>query len=374
MNAGAGLRLRGMVRKEWLQVIRDPSSIAIAFVLPLLLLLIFGYGVSLDSKHIPIALVAEHPGPQSASFLGGFEQSPYFSPVTVPSIQEAETLLRQNRVDGIVWLRDNFDRDYLRRESPPISVLVNGVDANTGRLVEGYIQAIWFGWLEQNAELAGRELRAPVELEQRIWFNPQVRSTDFLVPGVLAVIMTLIGALLTALVITREWERGTMEALLVTRITVVELLLGKLIPYFVLGMGGLTLSLLMARFLFHVPMRGSLWLLIAASALFLLVALGMGLFISTLVRSQFVAALVALVSTFLPAFILSGFIFDIQSMPLPIQGVTHLIAARYYVSILQTLFLVGDVWSVVLPNSAALLAMAVFFLGLVWRRTRKNLE
>ena len=374
MNAGAGLRLRGMVRKEWLQVVRDPSSIAIAFVLPLLLLLIFGYGVSLDSKHIPIALVAEHPGPQSTSFLGGFEQSPYFSPVTVPSIQEAEILLRQNRVDGIVWLRDNFDRDYLRRDSPPISILVNGVDANTGRLVEGYVQAIWFGWLEQNAEQAGRKLRAPVELEQRIWFNPQVRSTDFLVPGVLAVIMTLIGALLTALVITREWERGTMEALLVTRISVFELLLGKVIPYFILGMGGLTLSLVMARFLFHVPMRGSLWLLIATSALFLLVALGMGLFISTLVRSQFVAALVALVSTFLPAFILSGFIFDIQSMPLPIQGVTHLIAARYYVSILQTLFLVGDVWSVVVPNSAALLVMAVFFLGLVWCRTRKNLE
>ncbi len=374
MNPGAGLRLRGMIRKEWLQVVRDPSSIAIAFALPLLLLLIFGYGVSLDSKHIPIALVADHPGPQTASFLGGFEQSPYFAPQTMTSIQQAETLLRQNRVDGIVWLRDNFDRDYLRRDSPPIAVIVNGVDANTGRLVQGYIQAIWFTWLEQQAELAGRELRAPVELEQRIWFNPQVRSTDFLVPGVLAVIMTLIGALLTALVITREWERGTMEALLVTRISAAELLLGKLIPYFILGLGGLTLSLVMAKFLFHVPMRGSLWLLVATSALFLLVALGMGLFISTMVRSQFVAALVALVSTFLPAFILSGFIFDIQSMPLPIQGVTHLIAARYYVSILQTLFLVGDVWSVVLPNAAALVLMAVFFLGLVWRRTRKNLE
>jgi ABC-2 type transport system permease protein len=213
-----------------------------------------------------------------------------------------------------------------------------------------------------------------VQLEQRIWYNPQVRSTDFLVPGVLAVIMTLIGALLTALVIAREWERGTMEALLVTRISVTELLLGKLIPYFILGMGGLLLSLFMAEVLFHVPLRGSLWLLLATSALFLLVALGMGLFISTLVRSQFVAALVALVSTFLPAFILSGFIFDIQSMPLIIQGITHLIAARYYVSILQTLFLVGDVWSVVLPNSAALLGMAVFFLGLVYRKTRKNLE
>ena len=165
-----------------------------------------------------------------------------------------------------------------------------------------------------------------------------------------------------------------MEALLVTRISVPELLLGKLIPYFILGMGGLLLSLLMAHFLFHVPLRGSIWLLVATSALFLLVALGMGLFISTLVRSQFVAALVALVSTFLPAFILSGFIFDINSMPVVIQAITHAIAARYYVAILQTLFLVGDVWSVVLPNAGALLLMALFFLGMVYRRTRKNLE
>jgi ABC-2 type transport system permease protein len=374
MKTGSLLRIKGMIRKEWLQVIRDPSSIAIAFFLPLLLLLIFGYGVSLDAKNVPIALVVEHPGAQTSSFSGGFFQSPYFSPVAMTSIQEAEVALRQSKVNGIVWLRQNFDRDFLRKESPPISVLVNGVDANTARLVEGYVQGIWFGWLEQEAERAGKKLQAPIQLEQRIWYNPQVRSTDFLVPGVLAVIMTLIGALLTALVIAREWERGTMEALLVTRISVTELLLGKLIPYFILGMGGLLLSLLMADVLFHVPLRSSIWLLLATSSLFLLVALGMGLFISTLVRSQFVAALVALVTTFLPAFILSGFIFDIQSMPVFIQGITHLIAARYYVSILQTLFLVGDVWSVVLPNSAALLVMAVFFLGLVYRKTRKNLE
>ncbi len=374
MKPGSLLRIQGMVRKEGLQIVRDPSSMAIAFFLPLLLLLIFGYGVSLDAKDISLALVVEHPGAKASSFTGGFLQSPYFAPVHMSSIQEAEAALREAKIDGIIWLRDTFDRDYLNKESPPISVLVNGIDANTARLVEGYVQGIWFGWLEQEAERAGKKIQSPVQLEQRIWFNPQVRSTDFLVPGVLAVIMTLIGALLTALVIAREWERGTMEALMVTRISVVELLLGKLIPYFILGMGGLCLSLVMAQFLFHVPLRGSLWLLLATSALFLLVALGMGLFISTVVRSQFVAALAALVSTFLPAFILSGFIFDIQSMPVVIQGITYLIAARYYVSILQTLFLVGDVWSIVLPNSAALLAMAVFFLGLVYRRTRKNLE
>jgi ABC-2 type transport system permease protein len=363
-----------MIRKEGLQVIRDPSSIAIAFFLPMLLLLIFGYGVSLDARDVRIGLVVEQADSQSLSFAGSFYQTPYFAPESFTSIQEAETALREAKVDGIIWLRHNFGSDYLRKDSPPIGVIVNGVDANTARLIEGYVQGIWFAWLEQQAERAGRKLQAPVLLEQRVWYNPQVRSTDFLVPGVLAVIMTLIGALLTALVIAREWERGTMEALLVTRISAPEILVGKLIPYFVLGMGGLLLSLVMAHFLFHVPIRGSLWLLLATSALFLWVALGMGFFISTIFRSQFVAALVAMVSTFLPAFILSGFIFDIQSAPQIIQVLTHLIAARYYVSILQTLFLVGDVWSVVLPNAAALVVMGLFFHGIVYRKTRKKLE
>jgi ABC-2 type transport system permease protein len=165
-----------------------------------------------------------------------------------------------------------------------------------------------------------------------------------------------------------------MEALLVTRISVAEILLGKLIPYFILGMGGLVLSLLMAHFLFHVPLRGSLWLMLAVSALFLLVALGMGFFISTIFKSQFVAALVAMVSTFLPAFILSGFIFDIDSMPQAVQALTYLIPARYFVSILQTVFLAGDVWAVILPNALALAFMAALFLGLTRRKARKRLE
>lgn len=374
MKPGRSMRLIGMMRKEWMQVIRDPSSIAIAFFLPIVLLLIFGYGVSLDARNIRVGLVVEQPEAASLSFTGGFYHTPYFAPSAYPSIQEAETALRQAEIDGIVWLRSDFGANYLRKDSPPIGLMVNGVDANTARLTEGYVQGIWFNWLEQQAELAGKRLTSPVKLEQRIWYNPAVRSTDFLVPGVLAVIMTLIGALLTALVIAREWERGTMEALLVTRISAPEILLGKLIPYFMLGMGGLALSLTMAHFLFHVPLRGSLWLLLASSALFLWVALGMGFFISTIFRSQFVAALVAMVSTFLPAFILSGFIFDIRSMPAVIQGLTHLIAARYYVTILQTLFLVGDVWSVIWPNAAALILMGLFFHGVVYRKTKKILQ
>jgi ABC-2 type transport system permease protein len=207
-----------------------------------------------------------------------------------------------------------------------------------------------------------------------VWFNSALRSRNYLVPGLIVVIMTLIGALLTAMVMAREWERGTMEALMVTPVAVREILLGKLIPYFVLGTGGMLLSVAMAVWLFGVPLRGSLWLLWLTASLFLLVALGMGLLISSMAKNQFVAGQLAIITTFLPAFLLSGFIFDIGSMPTVVQIITHLIAARYFVAIVTTLFLAGDVWSVVLPNAAALLLMAALFLGLTWRNTRKRLE
>jgi len=236
------------------------------------------------------------------------------------------------------------------------------------------VQGAWSGWLRQRSEAQGQELRIPVEVEHRVWFNSALRSRNYLVPGLVVVIMTLIGALLTALVMAREWERGTMEALMVTPAAVSEILLGKLIPYFVLGTGGMLLSVAMAVWLFGVPLRGSLWLLWLTASLFLLVALGMGLLISSVAKNQFIAGQLAIIVTFLPAFLLSGFIFDIGSMPAVVQAITHLIAARYFVAIATTLFLAGDVWSVVLPNALALLAMAVVFLGLTWRKTRKRLE
>jgi len=366
------MRLKGLMRKEVLQILRDPSSIGIAFLLPLVLLLIFGYGVSLDAEHVPLAVVVEQPTAQTADFTSGFALSAYFDPKGFSDIRSAEDALRKGEVDGIVWLRGDFSRKVLAGEDPDIGVFVNGVDANTSRIIEGYLQGVWSKW--QAAASPDRAPYLPVELEQRVWFNPGLRSRDFLVPGLVAVIMTLIGALLTAMVIAREWERGTMESLLVTPVRVSEILLGKLIPYFLLGMGGLLFSVGMAVWLFAVPLRGSLWVLLAASALFLLTALGMGLLISTVARNQFVAGQVAIVATFLPAFILSGFIFDINSMPAPIQLLTRILPARYYVAILQTVFLAGNIWPVVLLDGLALLAMGTFFLVLVRRKTRKRLQ
>jgi ABC-2 type transport system permease protein len=368
------MRLRGLMRKEAIQIVRDPSSIAIAFVLPLVLLLIFGYGVSLDAKHVPVGIVVDHPSPQTSAFTGSFQRSPYFDPHHFVHIQQAEDALRHGEIKGIIWMRGNFDEQLLSGETAPIGVFVNGVDANTARLVEGYIQGVWTTWLQDYARAQGKQLAIPVKLDQRVWFNPGLRSRDYLVPGLVAVIMTLIGALLTALVVAREWERGTMEALMVTPVAIREILLGKLVPYFILGMGGLLFSVAMAVWVFEVPLRGSFLLLLAASALFLLAALSMGLLISTLAKNQFVAGQAAILATFLPAFILSGFIFDIGSMPTPIQWLTQLIAARYYVAILQTVFLAGDVWSVTLGNALALIVITCVFMGLVRRRTRKRLE
>jgi ABC-type multidrug transport system permease subunit len=232
-------------------------------------------------------------------------------------------------ISGIVRLRTNFSRQQRQAGGAPIQVIVDGVDANTARLVEGYVEGAWGIWLAAQAAGRGETLQMPVDLQPRIWFNSELRSRNYLVPGLVAIIMTLIGALLTALVMAREWERGTMEALMVTPASMSEVLIGKLIAYFALGTGGMLLSVGMAVWLFEVPLRGSFWLLWACSSLFLLAALGMGLMISTLARSQFVAGQIAIIATFLPAFLPSGFMFDIDSMPAVVQVITHVVVALF---------------------------------------------
>ncbi|WP_246167776.1 ABC transporter permease [Propionivibrio limicola] len=367
-------RLKALVRKEFLQIVRDPSSIAIAFLMPLFLLLLFGYGVSLDTEHVPVAFVAEQPSADTDDFRSSLLGSRYFAIATLRTLPEAEQALREGRVNAIVRLRANFSERLRRADGAPIQIIVNGVDANTAQLTLGYLEGAWGNWLTRRVASRGGELTAPVQLEQRVWFNSELKSRNFLVPGLVAIVMTLIGTLLTALVMAREWERGTLEALLVTPTRMSEILLGKIIAYFTLGTGGMLISVGLAVWLFGVPLRGSFWLLWTCASLFLLAALGMGLAISTVARNQFVAGQLAIVGTFLPAFLLSGFIFDIDSMPAAVQGVTHVIVARYFVTIVQTLFLAGDVWSVVLPNALALLAMAAFFLAVTWRKSRKRLE
>jgi ABC-2 type transport system permease protein len=368
------LRLRGLIRKESLQIIRDPSSIGIAFFLPVLLLLLFGYGVSLDAREVGIALVVEQPGPEASSLISGFRHSEYFSPRVMLSIQEAQRAMMEREVDGIIWLRADFARELRSGRGAPVAVIVNGVDANKARLISGYVNGVWMQWLSRIAAEMGRPLHVPVNIEQRIWYNPAVRSRNYLVPGLIAVIMTLIGAMLTSMVVAREWERGTMEALLVTPVRIQEILIGKIVPYFILGMGGMLLSVIMAVFLFHVPLHGSLPALTVASALFMLTCIAMGLLISTAAGTQFVAGQVAIVVTFLPAFILSGFIFDIGSMPVVIRWVTHIVPATYFVAIVQTIFLAGDVWPIFFINCGWLVVMAAVFFLIIRKKSHKRLR
>jgi ABC-2 type transport system permease protein len=378
-SSGSLRRIAALVRKESWQIARDPSSYLIAGLLPLLLLVIFGYGVSLDLRRIPVGLVVEQASPEADSLAASFRNSRFFTVRLVRHRAEVEDDLATGRLKGVVVLAADFADRLGRGESAPVQILVDGSDPNTAGLVENYAQGVWRNWLQQESvsasSLAVRSASAPLVMaEPRVWFNPEVNSRNFLVPGAVAIIMTLIGTLLTALVVAREWERGTMEALMATPLGRAEFLLGKLLPYFVLGMAAMGLSVAVAVAFFDVPFRGSVGMLLLVSAAFLADMLPLGLLISTLTRDQFVASQLALLSAFLPAFWLSGFIFEIDSMPLPIRLLTRVLPARYFVSSLQTLFLAGDVASVLVPNLLALSVIAVLLLFALVRATRLRLE
>ncbi len=368
------MRLRGFLRKEVLQIRRDPSSIALALVMPVVLLFLFGYGVSLDVKNVPIAIVLDDRGPEARELAQRFALSNYFDPVLAGRFDEARQLLDRHAVDAIVHVQSDFSERLARGEAVPVQIIVDGTDSNLAQLIQGYTQGVLNLWSRGRA---ARDLPADspaVTIQQRVWFNDAVNSTHFLVPGLVALVMTLIGVLLTALVIAREWERGTMEAILVTPLRVGEFMVGKLLPYFVLGMMGLGLSVGLGRVMFGVPFRGSPGVYLLLSTLFLLASLGLGLFISAAARVQFVAAQVSIIVGFLPAFFLSGLLFDLDSTPWPIQAISHLIPARYFVSASHTIFLAGDVWSVLLWDALSLGIMALVLIVLARSRLGQRLE
>ena len=365
-------RIWSLVKKEARQVVRDPSSIAIGIVLPVILILLFGYGLSLDVTNTPLAVVLEDPSPAATELAASFRLSPYFDARLMTSMREGHELMLARKVDGIVRIRPDFGR-RLSLGDAEVQVLVHGVDANHARIVQSYAQGAVGQWAARRGAEGKEILTGPVIVQSRLWFNETNESHYFLVPGLIVLIMTLIGALLTSLVMAREWERGTLEALFVTPVRPDEILLGKTIPYFILGMIGFVLCLLAAKFLFYVPFRGSVIVLTGASMLYLWVALAIGLLISSAFKSQFVASQITLLVTFLPAVMLSGFLFDLRSMPAAVRMMTYLLPARYYVTLLQTIFLAGDIWVVILPNAAVLAGMMIVLLWLTRRVTQKKL-
>lgn len=368
-------RLLALCRKESYQIVRDPTSILIAFVLPVILLFIYGYGINLDTSRVRLGVLVEDDGAEARSFAAVLAGSPFIEVHTGWSRPALREQLKNGRIRGMVVLNSDFSAQVLRGQGQAaIQVLTDGSEPNTASFLDAYLQGLWQVWLRQRAADQGLRPPAMTSLEPRFWFNPSTVSRNFLVPGSISVIMTIIGALLTSLVVAREWERGTMEALLSTPVTRAELLLSKILPYYLLGMIAMLMCVLVATLLMQVPLRGSLWMLFIVSSLFLGSGLGLGLLLSTVTRNQFVAAQAALTAAFLPAVMLSGFVFEISSMPLPIRAATYLVPARYFVSALQTLFLAGDVWPVLLINIAFLLVSACFWLGLTALKTVRLLD
>ncbi|MCS3430887.1 ABC transporter permease [Klebsiella sp. BIGb0407] len=368
-------RVRALCIKETRQIIRDPSSWLIAVVIPLLLLFIFGYGINLDSSRLHVGVLVEQQNGDAIDFTHTISASPFIQPTISDNRQQLTQLMQAGNIRGLVVIPPDFNQKMARPgDTAPIQIITDGSEPNTANFIQGYMEGIWQIWQQQRAENRGEVFEPLIEVQTRYWFNPAAISRHFIIPGAITIIMTVIGAILTSLVIAREWERGTMEALLSTQITRTELLLCKLLPYYILGMLAMTLCMAVTVFILDVPWRGSLLLLFVTSSLFLLSTLGMGLLISTLTRNQFNAAQVALNAAFLPAIMLSGFIFQIDSMPAIIRAVTYIIPARYFVSTLQSLFLAGNVASIMIINTLFLMAAAVIFIGLTALMTKRRLE
>jgi len=368
-------RVAALVRKELRQLLRDRSNLLMGLALPIVLILLFGYGMTFDVRDARVALVMEDRSPEAADVVAGLALSRHITPTLVNSMRDAERRMADRKADAIVRIPQDFSR-RLAAGKADIQVLTYGVDANHARTIQSYVEQALALWQARQADRRGAAHGAAgfVVLEPRLWFNAANTSTWFLVPGLIVIIITLVGAFLTALVMAREWERGTLEALFVTPVRPMEILLAKTIPYFCVGLIGLLMSILAARFLFGVPLHGSLGALLLASVLYLLVALGLGLCISSVTRNQFVASQVALLASFMPALMLSGFLFDLRNMPAVVAGVGHVLPATYYLELLKSIFLSGDFWPMILRNCAVLLLYAIVLMALAHRRTRKHLE
>lgn len=368
-------RVWGLVCKETYQIVRDPSSIVIAFILPVMLIFLFGYAVSLDVQNLKIGLVLEDTNPDINLLSESFNNSNYFDAKIAHDRHKVEELILADKLRGIVVVPDEFDRDLAAADkSAQIQVIADGSETNTAALLQNYVQGVWGNWLQQKQIQKGQEFKPPISNTVRIWYNPEANSRFFLLPGSIAIIMTLIGTLLTSLVIAREWERGTMEALMATPVTIGEIIWGKIIPYYFLGLGSMIACVIMAVYVFGVPLRGSLWLLSLVTSLYLGTALSLGLLISTVAHNQFLASQISLYAAYLPSFLLSGFLFEISSMPDILQFITRFIPARYFVNSLQTLFLTGDVYALIAINCLWITLFGFILIILVMRRVRKRLD
>ena len=361
-------RLWAVARKEFLHVLRDYRSLGMAIALPMLMLVLFGFALTLDVDKVPLVVWDQSQTRASRELISQFQGSRYFSLTEyVWDYDAIEEAIDRRAARAALIVPREFAQHLHAGRKTAVQWIVDGSDSNTATLVIGYAESVVQGYsqrvtLEEMQRRGMAGVQAPLEVRARVWFNEDLKSRNFIIPGLIAVIMMVIAALLTSLTVAREWEQGTMEQLISTPVKRPELILGKLLPYFAIGLCDVFLAVLMGEFVFHVPLRGSVGLLFGMSCIFLVGVLSMGILISVVTKSQLVASQMAIVLTYLPAFLLSGFMIPIANMPGPIQGVTYLVPARYFVAMLKEIYLKGVGLSVLWPE---VLLLAVFSLVMV---------
>lgn len=372
-------RVQAIAWKETVQIMRDSRSIAIVVIMPVVLMLAFGYGVSFDIKHVRTYVFDRDGTQQSQDLLKKLQASEYFQ--IVRAVDNYPALVRGidsgNCVLAVVIPQD-FAEKVRNGGSTGVQVIVDATDANSANvamnymegLVQGYSQNVQVAWIEHRGQRAGNP---PINMASRTWFNEDLESMANIVPGVVAIVMAVVGTFLTSLTIAREWERGTMEQLISTPVAPIELMIGKLTPYLVVGILDTALCAGLGVWWFKVPFRGEVWMFFVASVLFLLVVLSMGYMLSVLMKSQLAASQASMIATFLPAFLLSGFIFPIDQMPAVIRVVTRVIPARYFMSIIRAVFLKGTPIILLWSDLLALMIFATILVLIATRAFRKQL-
>ena len=375
-------RILPLTRKETLHILRDSRSLYLAIVLPVVLLILFGYAITFDVRHIPVGIVDQDSSSLSRDFISRVKGSEYLDLIYLSNSSAGiESLLDKGKVKIILVIPHRFSRNLSKGKDTPLQLLIDGSDNNTAQIGLGYVTRIVQIFSaniilkklnEQGAVLKAGSL--PIDVKPRIWYNPDLRSTNFIVPGLIAVVMMILAAMSTSLTIAREWETGTMEQLIVTPAKPREIIVGKLTPYFFLGMIQISLVVLVGTLLFNVPLKGNIFFLFCVSGVFLICGLGMGLLISTTTRSQQLAFMFSILITLLPSFLLSGFIFPISSMPRIIQFVTYLVPARYFLIVLRGIFLKGTGLAILWPEVVSLFAFASLIVLACAKRLRLSLE
>ena len=370
-------RVRAVCNKEYIQIIRDPRSLALGLLIPVILIVLFGYALSLDIKDVPLAVWDQDNSKASVDFLLNFKNSDYFRIIGYyDNYRDLERLLNFGRTMMVLVLPKDFSRYLYSNQSVPVQLILDGSDSNTATIALGYAQSVVQQYNDKLFRKASQMTLVnsePISLDQRIWFNQDFESKNFIVPGLIAIIMMIIAALLTSLTVAREWERGTMEQLISTPVRSSELIVGKFLPYFAIGMIDLVIAVILGRFVFLVPLRGSLIQLFIMSALFLTGALSLGIFISTVAKSQLMASQMAILTSFLPTFLLSGFTYEIFNMPQAVQAITFLIPARYFIKILRGIYL-KDVGMVELwPEAICLIIFSILMSRLAIHKFKKKI-